>query len=183
MKLNWKNKAPKEFYPKAVKLFGKPNVVAKEKGGLAIWYPKKTNLYCEHVLRDESIKHCAPAHHIDYFYSFIKFYVPPKKRLDIFKISGSVSYDGLKKQIGARCASLEANIATNYLVMAVASGKFTIQQVDKKGLYGAYIRGEVKPYNELEKEMIQMKKENHKKYKKELKLEYDPLAFNQCGKS
>ena len=36
----WKNNRPKKFYPKAVKLFGKPNYVANVPHGMAYW---KTN--------------------------------------------------------------------------------------------------------------------------------------------
>jgi len=176
----WKNEEPRKFYPKAVRLFGKPIYCADVPHGAAKWLPKR-GLFDEHLLIDESVKHCQPAKHKDYFYSYIKFYVPPSLRLQTYSLSGSVGYDGLKKMLSARCASLEANIATLYLSMMIASGKLPIKTAKKKGLYGKYIRGEMEPHSELIKKMIKMKQQNHKKYKKQLAYQFDPLAFKSCS--
>ena len=61
----------------------------------------------------------------------------------MLSISGIINYDGLTKLLTARCASLEANIATLYLGMCVANNRMTIKHVKKSGLYGKYIRGEM----------------------------------------
>lgn len=180
MKVNWLHQGPTEYLPKAIKSFGKPVFIATEPNGMAFW--KSRGLFDEHILKDEEVKHCTPAHHVDYFYSSIKFYVPPEYRLDVLSISGSISYDGLKKMIRARCAGINANIATLYLAMSIVHGSMTIDEIKDEGLYGSYIRGEVKSHNTLMKEMITMKNHNHKSYKMQLQLEYDPLAFGQCGK-
>lgn len=175
---HWKNKSPSQFYEKAVGFLGKPTFVADVPHGMAYWRTK--GLYREHLLRDEYIAHCVPAPHHDYFYSTIVFYVPPDKLKDVLSISGSIAYDGLKKELRARCASMEANIATLYLGMMIASGTMKIQEVKKKGLYSSHIRGEAKEYQEMEREMRQMKKENQKKFKKELKDPFYRLAFSSC---
>jgi hypothetical protein len=176
----WINKRPKKFYLKAVQLFGKPNFVANVPYGFAYWRKTGNTLFNEHYIKDEEIAHCVPAKHQDYFYSSIKCYVPPNKRIDVLSISGSINYDGLTKLLTARCASLEANIATLYLGMSVANNKMSIKDVKKKGLYGKYIRGEMQPHSVLRKSMMSMKKENNKKYQKEIKSQFDPLAFKKC---
>ena len=174
----WKNGRPKKFFPRACKLFGKPTFVANVPNGMAYW--KTRGLFSEHYIKDQEIKHCVPAKHYDYFYSSIKCFVPPNKRLAVLSISGSINYDGLTKLLTARCASMEANIATLYLGMSVANNKMSIKKVKQHGLYGKYIRGEMQTNNQLKKEMREMKKENNTKYKKELNNPFDPLAFKNC---
>lgn len=177
---NWINNRPKKFYPKAIKLFGKPTFIANVPNGMAYWKKSGNSLFNEHYIKDQEISHCVPARHYDYFYSSIKCYVPPNLRLDVLSISGSINYDGLTKLLTARCASLEANIATLYLGMCVANKHMSIKKVKKDGLYGKYIRGEMKSYDQLKKQMFAMKKKNNKKYKKEILGEFDPLAFQKC---
>jgi hypothetical protein len=175
---NWKHDKPKLFYPKAVKLFGNPLYTVNQPHGLAMW--RGNNLFSHHLLMDEEVAHCQPAKHTDFFYSFVKFYVPPRHRESVLSISGSIIYDGLKKELRARCASLEANIATLFLAMNVAMDLMSIEDVKKKGLYGAYIRGEMEDHGLLYHKMVSMKNANEKKYSRELKLQYDPLAFDRC---
>lgn len=174
----WKNRLPREVYPIAVKSLGKPIFAANVPNGMAYW--KTRGLFAEHLLRDEEIKHCVPANHYDFFYSSIKFYVPPEMIKRVLSISGSINYDGLKKLITARCASIGANIATLYLAMVLVSGKMSIQDIKKKGLYSKHIRGDVKSHSEMKREMNAMKKKNHKKYKKELNAPFYKLAFPHC---
>jgi len=38
----------------------------------------------------------------------------------------------------------------------------------------------MEPHNELKKQMMIMKKENNKKYKKEIEDHFDPMAFSKC---
>jgi hypothetical protein len=177
---NWRNPRPKKFYKKALEMFGKPNFVANVPRGMAFWKTKGNSLFDEHLIKDEEISHCVPAPHHDYFYSSIRCFVPPNKRLDVLSISGSINYDGLTKLLTARCASIEANIATLYLGMCVANGVKSIKEVKKKGLYGKYIRGEMESHVELKKYMMKMKKKNNKKYAKQIKAPFDPLAFPKC---
>ena len=67
--------------------------------------------------------------------------------------------------------------------MAVGAGILPIKKVKSGGLYGAHIRGEAETHKDMRKMMMDMKRKNAKKYKKELKLEYYPLAFSECYKS
>ena len=177
---NWKYKKPKLFFKQAVKLFGKPTFVANVPYGMAYWKIKSNSLFSEHLIKDQEVAHCVPAKHYDYFYSSIKCYVPPNKRKDVLSISGSINYDGLTKMLTARCANLNANIATLYLGMCVANGIMSIKNVKKAGLYGKYIRGEVESHRELVKKMMKMKRDNNKKYKKEINGSFDSMAFKHC---
>ena len=178
----WIHHRPKNKYAKFVRLLGKPAWCVNEPHGMAMWRPRGglTSLFDEHILRDEDVPHCVPAKHHDYFYSSVRLYVPPSKRRDVLRISGSIAYDGLKKMLTARCASIEANIATLYLGMCVATGKMDISYVKRAGLYGAYIRGEKESHDELKRQMMEMKRDNHKKNSEELKAPRDPLAFRSC---
>ena len=174
----WKNKGPKNLYPKLLKLLKKPVFTANVPNGMAYW--KTKGLFSEHLLKDEHIKHCVPSNHVDYFYSSIKFYVPPEYFKRFCSISGSIFYDGLKKLITARCAGIGANIATLYLGMSLVQGKMTIQDIKKKGLYSKHIRGEAISHDEMRKKMMDMKRKNNKKYKKELQEPFYKLAFPHC---
>lgn len=174
----WKNKRPRDAYSNLVKSLGKPIFTANVPNGMVYW--KTRGLFSEHLLRDEEIKHCVPAKHNDFFYSSIKFYVPPDMIKRVLSISGSINYDGLKKLLTARCAGIGANIATLYLAMNLVSGKMSIQAIKKKGLYSKHIRGEEKTYIDMKKEMIIMKKNNNIKYKKELEDPFYKLAFPHC---
>ena len=176
----WNNDRPKKFFPKACKLLGKPTFVSNVPDGMAYWKKTGNTLFSEHYIKDQEIAHCVPARHHDYFYSSIRCYVASDKRKDVLSISGSINYDGLTKLLTARCANLNANIATLYLGMSVANGNMNINYVKKEGLYGKYIRGEMQSHKQLRKEMMEMKRKNNKKYKEQINSQFDPLAFSNC---
>lgn len=178
VKLEWKHKRPVQYYKKCVEMFGEPTAISNKVNGFALW--KTKGLFSEHLLRDEDVKHCVPRPHHDYFYSSVKFFVPKEKLLDVLRISGSINYDGLKKLLTARCGGIGANYATLYLGMCVANNKLTIDEVKSNDMYPKMIRGELIPHNELHKIMHKMKKENNKKYKKELENEFATYAYNKC---
>ena len=177
---NWIHDGPKKYYEKCVEMFGKPTAVSNKKHGFAFW--KTKGLFSEHLLRDEYVSHCVPRHHFDYFYSSVRFFIPKERVMDVLKISGSINYDGLKKLLTARCASIGANYATLYLGLMVGSGKMTIEQVKKGDLYAKHIRGEAKTHEQMRVEMIKMKRANNKKYKKEIKQKFATYAFSRCYK-
>lgn len=141
---------------------------------------KTTGLFTKHLLIDENVKHCVPRNHNDYFYSSVKFYVPKNKVCDILKISGSLTYDGLKKELTARCRGIGSNYATIYLAMLVAHGKMSINRVKKDDMYPRM--GEIMPHNQMAKKMMKLKRINNKKYNKELKLTYSTYSFSACYK-
>ena len=99
-----------------------------------VWLSWQNRLYLNFdliELRDESVPHCVPLPHRDFLYTFIKYEVSPDRFKDVLSLSGSVSYDPLKKLIRARCGSQEANIATLYLATEIASGKQTIEDIQR----------------------------------------------------
>lgn len=118
--LTWKNKSAIKLYSHIVKLFGEPVDLVEHKDGLAIWMKHRMkkkvfglrNVFQEHILRDETVSHNCPKKHTDFFYSYIKIEIPPHKLPYVLSLSGSIGYDPLKKYFYARCASLDANIAT-----------------------------------------------------------------------
>lgn len=177
---NWHNERPKSYYPECIKMFGKPTFVANVKDGYALW--KTRGLFTQHLLIDEEVKHCVPRVHYDYFYSSVKFFIPKDKVCDVLKISGSLNYDGLKKELTARCGAIGANYATLYLGMLVASGKITISQVKKNDMYPRMIQGKILPYKKMAAEMRELKKKNNKKYSKELDYEFATYAYSKCYK-
>lgn len=116
--------------------------------GIAIWRnnaqtPKTLMPHCasEITLRDESVPHRCPAQHHDFLVTTVKTKIPPALVNDVLALSGSVNYDGLKQELSARCASLEANVATLHLASQIVSGKKTIAEIHANGLYGEQIAG------------------------------------------
>lgn len=175
---NWHHTRPKKYFPRCIELFGEPTFAANVRHGYALW--KTKGLFTQHILIDEDVKHCVPRPHHDYFYSSVKFYVPPNKVCDVLKISGSLNYDGLKKELTARCGGIGANYATIYLGMLVASNKMSLSEVKSKDMYPRMIRGEIMPHKDMAKKMMALKRENNKKYSKELGLEYATYAYDKC---
>lgn len=178
----WIHHRPIETYPSLRSQLGTPKWIANHPHGMVYWKPRGglSTIFDEHILRDEDVPHCVPAKHHDYFYSSIQYYIPKSRRLDVLQISGSIAYDGLKKMLTARCASLQANIATLYLGMCVASGRMSIVEVKRGELYRKHIRGEAKSHEEMRREMLDLKRENHHIYNETLRLPRDPLAAKKC---
>lgn len=162
---NHQKDGPVQYYPEIVKQLGEPDVKVNSPGGICIWYVNGRDKIHEEIwLRDERIEHSNPAKHVDYFYSYVKVYIPYDKLLDVLSISGSIGYDKLKKLLYARCATFEANYATIRTAFEVLNSI--------KTNYGKNI-------NNREIEMISNKdyvlreiKKNNKQYSKELKLPY-----------
>ena len=114
--------------------FRHPDVLSKEQGGIAIWYPRENemfrigdtsyeNIFAEHICRDENILHHCPASHTDFFYSYIKIELNEDKWKDVLSVSGSIGYDPLKHHLYARCGSVEANIASLYTCLKINAGE------------------------------------------------------------
>ena len=64
----------------------------------------------------------------------------------------------------------------------VATGEMTIEEVKKDDLYASHIRGEAESHDFMEERMRKLKKENNKKYKKQLKQPFANYAFTKCYK-
>jgi hypothetical protein len=140
--IKWSNKDAYEMLVKLSRKFGKPYLLDPRKGGVATWknlenynhYGKKC-IFHKIMIKDEAIKHLCPSPHVDFLYSFISVDIPHNKYADIMRISGSIGYDPLKKSLYARCASLEANIATLKLATDLLTDKVTIKEIHENKLY------------------------------------------------
>ena len=134
----WKHKGPVKLYHNLVKLLGKANAISYQKHGMAIWARSKKkiygqrNIFEEHILRDESVKHNCPREHRDYFYSYIKVSVKPEQLPALLSLSGSVGYDPLKKLIYARCAGIGANIVSLKMALDILLNHKVKVEIDDK---------------------------------------------------
>jgi hypothetical protein len=149
-KMEWQHATPKEYYNHLVELIGKPSIISLKKGGLALWLKGDLdkvkffgipNCFEEILLRDEAIQHRCPAKHDDFLYSYVYVDIGPDILPIIHSISGSVSYDPLKKLLAARCGSIEANIATLKLCTDILTDKLdTNEYYNIAPLYGSLIK-------------------------------------------
>ena len=190
--LNWENEYPKKELNNLTNIFGEP-AIAENKGGFAIWNKDqiKNNKYngmklCfnEIILRDEAILHFCPSKHYDFLYSSIIVPVKPNQIELLSGISGSVIYDALKNTVTARCASIEANIATLNLCTKVLLDVVDLDEVHMKGTYGKMIQstGNKESIQKLNKELCNnVKKLNERKLNKGFWPGAFSLVNQTCG--
>ena len=166
---NWRHNEPKKYYDELVKVYGKPEIIVNQENGLCIWYGKDTDYFHHLELKDEYVEHCVPAHHYDFFYTYVKIYIPPEKFSQVMKISGSIGYDGIKKLLYARCGSIEANLATLATVMKTIN--------DQPTVYSTEINNKSNNKSTNRDFIIKQIKDNQEKYKDKLSLPYFDFAF------
>ena len=173
---NTQKDGPVALYPllKTEYNLGEPTVKANVPNGIVIWYRDKINDEIHEMieLRDEYVPHCVPANHHDFLTSYVKAYVPPDKLQEVLNVSGSVSYDGLKKLLSARCGSLQANMSTLKTVFDVLNGVATNYPENIKNMNDIYVSN--KSY--IKDQLIS----NRNTYANEINLPYYPGAFNGC---
>lgn len=135
--LQWNNKDAMNQYFILKKKYGKPCFISNKTGGFAIWTRKKLKKTCfERIeIHDEEIPNCVPKPHKEFFYCFVNYEIPESKIMDILSISGSLSYDPLKKLIRSRCHREAGNIGLLYLAVAVGNGIISLQDVQKGNMY------------------------------------------------
>ena len=159
MSLQWNNQYAIKEYKRMESLLGTPSTVSPNPEGIAIW--SRSDLegkqlfgtpvcFNEIIIRDEEIKHLCPREHRDFLYSTVIIAVEPRQVPMLYAISGSVSYDALKNSVSARCASIEANIATLKLATDLLLGNnveyrdqnikyHDLESVHTSGAYGSLI--------------------------------------------
>ncbi len=165
----------KKVYADIVNEFGNPDILVNQKGGIAIWNNLKDGIHHEIILRDEAVKHCVPANHYDFLTSYVKVFIPPEKFLEIMSVSGSVSYDGLKNLLSARCGSIDANLATLKTCLSILN--------NEKQDYKKNIMQKGKEMNNNSEIIKKILKENNKLYSKQMKDPFYELAFpDGCSK-
>jgi hypothetical protein len=148
-KLQWDNQDAIEQYYITQKKYGVPRIISRLRGGMAVWTKDKLNDSCfERIeILDESVAHCVPKPHRDFLYGYVNYEIPNDKVLEVISLSGSVSYDPLKKFLRARCGSEEANIATLYLATAIGNSRITLKEIQEKKLYKKTIVSTVSSQN------------------------------------
>lgn len=114
----WKHKDAAKKVLDIAKLYGTPSTVGRD---IVIW--NKTKPFNQVYVKDESITHNFPVKHKDFLYSTKTIFVNPKYLDNFGRISGSISYDPLKKEVTARCQMLVKNAVTLGFVEDVARGK------------------------------------------------------------
>lgn len=145
--LDWHNKDAAIYVKKLISQYGMPSSVDPSSGGIAIWKKDKLmNTPFDRIeVRDESIPQAYPFPHHAFVYLFVNYDVAPSKFLEVTSISGSVSYDPLKKQLRARCGNIEACIATLALCSQIGEGHISLNYAQSNELYPQYILGSQDP--------------------------------------
>lgn len=148
--MQWQHASAKSYYEKLKKEIGEPSILSLRKGGLALWLKSDLenvkfygipNCFEEIMIRDEGIRHRCPANHTDFLYSYVYVDIGPDILPIIISISGSISYDPLKKLLSARCGSIEANVATLRLCTDILTDKLdTKEYFNLAPLYGSMIK-------------------------------------------
>lgn len=110
-------------------------------GGQVVWKKDRLLNTCfdQIVLKDEEIPHCKPMDHKDFLYFYVNYDVAPSRFMEVSSLSGSVGYDKLKKQLWARCASAEANIATLALATHIGEGHVSLAYAQANEIYKQWI--------------------------------------------
>jgi len=139
--LDWHNKDAAMCVKRMMMKYGIPSAVDPTSGGIAIWKKDKlmNDLFDRIEVRDESIPHVYPSPHNDFVYGFVNYDVAPSKFLEVTSISGSITYDPLKKQLRARCGSIETVIATLALATQVGEGHLSLNYVQSNELFPQYM--------------------------------------------
>ena len=136
---NWRFPKAAQFYHRFVAFGGEPIGYINAPGGIVIWHGDGEP-FIRHELRDEYVPHRFPAPHHDFFISTVLYQVPDDKVWDVLRLSGSVRYDPLKRELSARCGGLGANIATLTLATKIAEGEISIEDVHAQRIYDDYIK-------------------------------------------
>jgi len=119
----WKHKESFEYANKLKEKFGKP---VTEGTNIMIW--ENIAGFDRVEVRDESIDHDFPKPHKDFVYSYLSLTDEEVKKMqdlidDLSKVTGSIFFDGLKKEMGARCGMLIKNADTLTYIMSVLAGE------------------------------------------------------------
>lgn len=135
--LDWHNRNAADYVQILMKKYGQPSAIDPQAGGLAIW--KKTKLlntcFDRVEVHDEAVPHCKPVKHLEFIYAYLNYDVSPSRYMEVMSLSGSLSYDPLKKQLRARSGSLEGCIAILALATQVGEGHMSLNYVQANNLY------------------------------------------------
>jgi hypothetical protein len=143
-----KSPNPVERFPDITAKFGAPTALDSTAGGVAIWKCEALRdgrmdqgIWHRIEMRDELVEHKSPAPHFDFLYTEFPLVIPPERVTEILALSKSVTYDPLKYVLTARCHFMEANVATTWLAMQIATGRMTLAPGERAKAYSDAIMG------------------------------------------
>ena len=86
---------PTDRYYKLRKKYGRPDLIDKSKGGVAIWkretLKKRGYPWYRIEIHDEQIPHNDPANHFDFLYTWYPIDIPENKISQVLQISKSIT--------------------------------------------------------------------------------------------
>jgi hypothetical protein len=138
--LDWHNQNAADYVKVLISRYGVPSSVDPSSGGIVIWKKDKLmNTPFDRIeVRDESIPHAYPMPHNGFMYVFVNYDIAPSKFLEVTSVSGSISYDPLKKQLRVRSGSIETGVATLALATQVGEGHLSLNYVQSNELFPQY---------------------------------------------
>ena len=141
MRTAWQNKSASDYVHILASKYGQPSAVDPTPNGMAIWKSDKLMNTCldRIEVRDEIIPHSIPNNHFDYVYAWINYSVSPQKYMDVMNLSETIGYDASKKQVWARCNTIEAAIATLALVTQIGEDHINLNYAKTNDLYSHYL--------------------------------------------
>lgn len=147
MNTAWNNRAATDYVHILAVKYGQPSAMDPTPGGIAIWKRDKLMNTCldRIEVRDEAIPHCHPVDHLDFVYAYINYSVAPSKTLEVLSLSGTLGYDALKKQLHARCGTIEAVIATLALATQIGEGSMSLNYAQANELFSHYVAASQDP--------------------------------------
>jgi len=146
-KLKWYHEKPAERLIEAIAEFGEPSYINYNINGSAVWNREvfeNLGLIWERMeIRDHEIYHDKPTPHCDFWTATILYDIPVIMRPDVLRISESIMYDPLTKELYARCHFMGANIATLLLATKMVDGDITLDDILSNDEYAKTIKSTV----------------------------------------
>jgi len=137
----WENQHASDYVDILALKYGQPSSLDQTVGGIAIWKRDRLMNTCldRIEVKDEAIPHCHPTNHLDFVYGYVNYDVSPSKFVEVTSLSGTIGYDALKKQLWARCGTIESVIATLALATQVGEGDISLNYAQANELLPHYL--------------------------------------------
>lgn len=145
----WINRTAAEYVSVVALRFGYPSAIDPTPKGLAIWKSIKLSNSCidRIEVRDEAIAHAQPIRHFDFVYVFVNLPQSLVPRISaVLSLSTSLGYDQVKRQLWARCNTVEGAIATLALASHIGNGSVSLNYANANDLLDQYLLAANDPY-------------------------------------
>lgn len=181
VEFKFKNLELKEIYNDlyAIHAYGPPDYMLNDKDGFFCWKNVEEGIFKKIELKDELIEHKEPEPHCDFLYLTVNIYIPEDQICNILKLSKSIIYDNLKKELTVRCGSMEAIIATLHLVLEILNNPGRGNLTSEYGNEIKKVKGDKNTYIKYKQEVIKMIKENQNIYKDQMPNENCIMKLEQ----